>query len=101
MDISRYQFCTFVRLEFIASTAFVLKETGESPGGAEIPFCVQLYTASIFHSSNLSSVPASEVTASTRNNAPLSFTILLISCRGCNTPVDVSACTIATTLGSD
>ena len=43
--------------------------------------------------------PPNDVTASNNNSAPASWTILEISSIGVNAPVEVSACTIATSLG--
>ena len=55
--------------------------------------------ASTPQSSTRTGQPPSEVTESTRNNAPASWVSFEISPKGVNAPVEVSACTIATSLG--
>ena len=99
--MSRNQLCTLLRRCRIKSTAFGLKVIGESPGTHDRHFCDPEYTTSSPQPSVSSSMPPRDVTASTtlrqsylraraaRDNASL------------RTPVDVSACTKASTRTSE
>ena len=71
---------------------------GERPGGTPRHFWVPLYAMSTDHSSTATSIPPSDVTMSTSSNAsPLPCPNGAMSFQ---TPVDVSACTIATIDGA-
>src|SRR4051812_30030445 len=97
--MSRYQLCTLLLRALIASSARALNDAGASPGGQLRHFCVPLYAASTPHSSNFTGTPANDVTQSINSIAALSCTISPSSSIGCHAPVEVSACTIPTTLG--
>jgi hypothetical protein len=68
-----------------------------SPGGNASAFCEPVKTKSRFHAAVSTGDPASEVTASTRNNTSSnSETTLAMSAIGASAPVDVSECTALT-----
>ena len=91
---SRYHDCG---VSTMRSTARAFTVSGARPGGTPRHFWVPLYARSTRHSSISSGIPPSEVTQSTsRSASPLFAPSSAMSLR---TPVEVSACTTAMTLG--
>ena len=75
------------------------QEIGDSPGGQESPFCVQLYATSMPVASRLIGMVPSEVTQSAMVTAPTSWAAAQMASPDVKTPVDVSPWTNATALG--
>src|SRR5712671_7166314 len=87
-------------LFFTCSTTRSENDTGERPGVQDRHFWLAEYMASISHSSTLTGVPPSEVTASTITSAPCLCAICVRSFASDCAPVEVSAWTNPTTLAS-
>ena len=94
------QLCTFSLRTFTRSTTRSLKEIGDKPGVQDRHFWLAEYTASMPHSSTRTGVPPSEVTASIMVSAPCLRAISASDLASDATPVEVSACTKASTLVS-
>ena len=93
--ISRNQLCTLCCRFLIRCAALSLKVTGDSPGTHERHFCVPEYIASTPHWSTNTSMPPSEVTASTMDSASWRAARAQSDAALLATPVDVSAWTKA------
>src|SRR5690554_1577859 len=91
------QLCTRVLRDLTLAIARSENVTGDRPGVHDRHFCVAEYTASAPQASTSTGVPPREVTVSTMVSAPYLLAIWHSVCASDWAPVEVSACTKATT----